>query len=158
VKILVTGAAGRVGSTVARGLAPRHEVRGHDRVPMPFLTDTVVSDLTDFDAVLRATEGMDAVAHIGGLPGGIPAGMPLYAVFGAQWGSIATLSREGHRTAAGDEQGLSGAVAFARVQSTGREGCDEKGKTDRAGLAVSVPVSRGAGYGLCSPGACARTT
>ena len=97
-------------------------------------------------------------APLGGLPGGIPAGMPLYAVFGAQWGSIATLSREGHRTAAGDEQGLSGAVAFARVQSTGREGCDEKGKTDRAGLAVSVPVSRGAGYGLCSPGACARTT
>ena len=67
-RILVTGAAGRVGSTVARGLQERHEVRGHDRVPMPDLGDTVVSDLTDFDAVLKATDGMDAVAHIGGLP------------------------------------------------------------------------------------------
>ncbi len=69
-RILVTGAAGRVGSTVALGLRERHQVRGHDRVPMPQLSDTVVGDLTDFDAVLRATQGMDAVAHIGGLPGG----------------------------------------------------------------------------------------
>ena len=69
-RILVTGAAGQVGSTVARGLRQRHQVRGHDRVPMPELDDTVVSDLTDFDAVLEATRGMDGVAHIGGLPGG----------------------------------------------------------------------------------------
>jgi len=69
-RVLITGAAGRVGSTVARGLKDRHEVRGHDRVPMPDLVDTVVSDLADFDAMLEATHGMDAVAHIGGLPGG----------------------------------------------------------------------------------------
>ena len=59
-RVLVTGAAGRVGSTVARGLQARHEVRGHDRVPMPDLTDTVVSDLTDFDSMLEATRGVDA--------------------------------------------------------------------------------------------------
>ena len=69
-RILVTGAAGSVGSNVARGLQARHEVRGHDRVPMPDLTDTVVSDLTDFDSMLEATRDVDAVAHIGGLPGG----------------------------------------------------------------------------------------
>jgi len=69
-RILVTGAAGRVGSAVARGLMERHEVRGHDRVEMPDLEDTVVSDLTDFEAMQAAAEGMDAVAHIGGLPGG----------------------------------------------------------------------------------------
>ena len=68
-KILVTGAAGQVGSTVARGLRKHHQVRGHDRVPMPELDDTIVSDLNDFDAVLEATRGMDGVAHIGGLPG-----------------------------------------------------------------------------------------
>jgi uronate dehydrogenase len=69
-RILVTGAAGQVGSTVARGLRERHQVRGHDRVPMLELDDTVVSDLSDFDAVLEATSGVDGVAHIGGLPGG----------------------------------------------------------------------------------------
>lgn len=69
-RVLVTGAAGRVGSTVARGLQARHQVRGHDRVPMPDLADTVVSDLADFDSMLEASHGVDAIAHIGGLPGG----------------------------------------------------------------------------------------
>ena len=69
-RILVTGAAGRVGSTVARGLKDRHQIRGHDRVPIPDLDDTIVSDLDDFDALLEATRDIDAIAHIGGLPGG----------------------------------------------------------------------------------------
>ena len=69
-RVLVTGAAGRVGSTVARGLKDRYQVRGHDRVAMPDLEDTVISPLTDFDAVERATEGMDAIVHLGGNPGG----------------------------------------------------------------------------------------
>lgn len=69
-KILVTGAAGRVGQCVVHGLCERHQLRGHDRVPIPGLEDTVVSDLTDFEAVLRATEGMEAVIHLGGRPGG----------------------------------------------------------------------------------------
>ncbi len=69
-RILVTGAAGRVGSTVVRGLAPRHQIRGHDRVEMPDLDDTVVSSLEDFEALLTATADMDAVVHLGGTPGG----------------------------------------------------------------------------------------
>ncbi|MDP6702329.1 MAG: NAD(P)-dependent oxidoreductase, partial [Candidatus Latescibacteria bacterium] len=69
-RILVTGAAGRVGSTVAKGLLDRHEVRGHDRVEIPYLDDTIISELDDFAAVLEATRDIDAIAHIGGLPGG----------------------------------------------------------------------------------------
>ena len=69
-RVLVTGAAGRVGSTVARGLKDRYQVRGHDRVAMPDLEETVISPLTDFDAVERASEGMDAIVHLGGNPGG----------------------------------------------------------------------------------------
>ena len=76
-RILVTGAAGRVGSTVARGLQARHEVRGHDRVPMPDLADTVVSDLADFDSMLEATRGMDAVATLGVCPA-VTSGRPCY--------------------------------------------------------------------------------
>ena len=69
-RILVTGAAGRVGSTVAKGLLDRHEVRGHDRVEIPYLDDTIISELDDFAAVQEATRDIDAIAHIGGLPGG----------------------------------------------------------------------------------------
>jgi len=69
-RILVTGAAGSVGSTVAHGLKERHQIRGHDRVAMPDLDDTLVSNLDDFDALLEATSNIDAIAHIGGLAGG----------------------------------------------------------------------------------------
>lgn len=69
-RILVTGAAGRVGSTVAKGLLDRYDVRGHDRVEMSYLDDTIISELDDFTAVLKATRNIDAIAHIGGLPGG----------------------------------------------------------------------------------------
>ncbi|MEW6754977.1 MAG: NAD(P)-dependent oxidoreductase [Candidatus Latescibacterota bacterium] len=69
-RVLVTGAAGRVGGVLVRGLQERHEVRGHDRLPMPELEDAVVSDLTDFGAVLRAAQGIEACIHLGGRPGG----------------------------------------------------------------------------------------
>jgi len=69
-RILVTGAAGRVGTTVAKGMLDRHEVRGHDRVEIPYLDDTIISELDDFAAVVEATRDIDAIAHIGGLPGG----------------------------------------------------------------------------------------
>ena len=69
-RVLVTGAAGRVGQCVVRGLQKNHIVRGHDRVPMPELADHVIADLTDFAALSRAIDGMDAIVQLGGLPGG----------------------------------------------------------------------------------------
>ena len=69
-RVLVTGAAGSVGQCVVQGLQENHSVRGHDRVPTPHVDDHLVSDLNDFTAVERAVEGMDAIVHLGGLPGG----------------------------------------------------------------------------------------
>lgn len=69
-RVLVTGAAGSVGQCVVQGLQENHSVRGHDRVPTPHLDDHLISDLNDFTAVERAVEGMDAIVHLGGLPGG----------------------------------------------------------------------------------------
>ena len=69
-RILITGAAGTVGSIVVNGLRDRYTLRGFDRVPTPDLDDTVVAELTDFDAVSSATRNMDAIIHLAGNPSG----------------------------------------------------------------------------------------
>lgn len=63
-KVLVTGAAGYVGSVVARELARHHEVRGVDMRPLSGLTDSRVLDLNDYEAMCDALEGIDSVAHL----------------------------------------------------------------------------------------------
>ena len=65
VKVLITGAAGKIGSVLTRGLADRHELRGLDRVPVD-LEDAVLGDVSDFDTMLHATRGMEAVIHLTG--------------------------------------------------------------------------------------------
>ncbi len=69
-KVLITGAAGKVGTTVAKGLKDRHDIRGFDIAPMPELDDSIVGDLADYDIVKSAVNGMDAVIHLGGCAGG----------------------------------------------------------------------------------------
>lgn len=71
-RLLLTGAAGQVGSALREGL------RGH--FPILRLTDNrdlgearegeeiVSADLTKFDEVRAAMEGVDAVIHLGGIP------------------------------------------------------------------------------------------
>ena len=63
-RVLITGAAGQIGAHLARGMKDRHEIRGLDRVEMPELDDATVGDVGDFDTVLKATEGMEAVIHL----------------------------------------------------------------------------------------------
>ncbi len=69
-RILITGAAGAIGSILANGLKGRYPIRCFDQVPMPDLEDTVVGDIADMEVVLQATEGMDAVIHLAGVPSG----------------------------------------------------------------------------------------
>ena len=69
-KILVTGAAGAVGTAVVKGLKNRYSLRGFDRVPMPDIDDTIVGDVTDFEVVLKATQEVEAVIHLAGNPSG----------------------------------------------------------------------------------------
>ena len=42
--ILITGAAGRVGTVLVNGLKDRYTLRGFDREPIPDLEDTVGRD------------------------------------------------------------------------------------------------------------------
>jgi len=69
-KILITGAAGAIGSTLVKGMKDKYLLRGLDRVPMPDLEDTIIGDIADFDTVLKATKDMDAVIHLAGSTSG----------------------------------------------------------------------------------------
>ena len=63
-RVLITGAAGTIGTNLTEGLKDRHALRGFDAREMPLLQNTVVGDITDWNAVSGATRDMDAVIHL----------------------------------------------------------------------------------------------
>ena len=65
-KILITGAAGAIGSTLVKGLKDKYQLRGLDLTPMPDLDDTITGDIADVDTVSNTIEGMDTVIHLAG--------------------------------------------------------------------------------------------
>jgi uronate dehydrogenase len=67
-KILITGAAGAVGTTLVKGLKDRYSLRGFDTVETPDLEDTIIEDIADFEAILKAAKGMDAIIHLANAP------------------------------------------------------------------------------------------
>lgn len=67
--VLVTGSAGAVGRAAAQALLARgHRVRGFDRVPSPGQHETVVGNLTELDALVGASRGIDAIIHLAATP------------------------------------------------------------------------------------------
>ncbi|MDZ4310896.1 MAG: NAD(P)-dependent oxidoreductase [Cypionkella sp.] len=68
--ILITGAAGRLGRELRRGLAPlARRLRLSDRIEITDLQpneDAVICDLADEAAILSLTQGVDAIVHFGG--------------------------------------------------------------------------------------------
>lgn len=70
--LLVTGAAGRLGTELRRGLAPLAcRLRLADRNPITDLQpneEALCFDLADEAAVMAAVEGVDAIVHFGGAP------------------------------------------------------------------------------------------
>lgn len=71
-KILLTGAAGRLGTELRRGLEPLAEsLRIADRVACDNVQpheEMLVFDLADEAATMAATKGCDAIVHMGGAP------------------------------------------------------------------------------------------
>lgn len=69
-RILITGAAGRLGSELRKALAPlAGRIRLAAREPLGALAaheEEAVFDLADMDATIAATEGCDAIVHFGG--------------------------------------------------------------------------------------------
>lgn len=66
--VLVTGAAGKVGRTVAAALREKFSVRAFDRVPIAGDASAHVGDLADRAAVDRAMAGVHTVVHLGACP------------------------------------------------------------------------------------------
>ena len=66
-KILLTGAAGRIGTYLRERLGARFDFSGIDRRPVDGL-DSTVANLTDHDAVLGAMQGIDTVVHLAAEP------------------------------------------------------------------------------------------
>src|SRR5919107_3394408 len=70
-KVLVTGAAGRVGQQLLPGLRERFDLRLMDRVPVPDADGgarVLVGELTDRRLLDDAVAGVDAVVHLAGNP------------------------------------------------------------------------------------------
>jgi nucleoside-diphosphate-sugar epimerase len=72
-RVLVTGISGRVGAAVAEDLlANGHEVVGFDKMPLGETLRGRVqmqyADITDRYALLRATEGCEAITHLAAIP------------------------------------------------------------------------------------------
>ncbi len=76
--ILITGAAGDVGTHLRRELAGRYRIRASDRRSFPRIGEEscMRADISRMTDALRITKGVDAVVHLGG-----------YSVEGA-WGAI----------------------------------------------------------------------
>lgn len=68
--VLVTGAAGNVGTVLARGFEGRHRLRGFDFRAAADYADAVVGDIGDLAQVQAAAQGMDAIIHLVNVPGG----------------------------------------------------------------------------------------
>ena len=67
-KLFITGAAGLVGSALRRYLRERYDFRllFHSKIPEVEPGDeVVVSDLSNFENMVEACDGVDAIAHLG---------------------------------------------------------------------------------------------
>jgi len=70
--VLLTGASGLIGSACRRHWGDRFDLRlaVHDPNKVPAgAADVVVGGCEDMDLMMRATAGMDAVVHLGAIPG-----------------------------------------------------------------------------------------
>ena len=70
-RVLITGAAGRIGSSLAEQLKERYDLRlhYHNTVPeQPPVDDIHIADISQYDQIAPAMEGIDAVVHMAGDP------------------------------------------------------------------------------------------
>lgn len=70
-KVLITGAGGRIGSSLARSLGDRYDLRLHYYPAAPEeppVADHLVADIRRFGEIRPAMDGVEAVVHLAGDP------------------------------------------------------------------------------------------
>lgn len=70
-RVLITGAAGRIGSSLADQLKDRYDLRLHYHRTSPEnppSADTIKADISRYDEIAPAMEGIDAVVHMAADP------------------------------------------------------------------------------------------
>ena len=70
--ILLTGAAGGIGTFLRTELEDKYILRLSDRAPIENLSDGetfMKADLTDFNAIRELVQGVDGILHFGGCAG-----------------------------------------------------------------------------------------
>lgn len=70
-RVLITGAAGRIGSSLAEQLRDRYDLRLHYNRTMPSqppVSDYVIADIARYEQVAPMMQGVDAVVHMAGEP------------------------------------------------------------------------------------------
>lgn len=70
-RVLITGAAGRIGSSLAEQLKDRYDLRLHYHHTIPDqkpVSDFIVADVSKYEQVAPMMEGIDAVVHMAGDP------------------------------------------------------------------------------------------
>lgn len=80
-RVVVTGGAGKIGAYVVRELTASHAVTVFDRLPPADAKDIrlIRGDIENFDEVVQALAGADAVIHLAGIP--MPGKVPDHVLF-----------------------------------------------------------------------------
>jgi Nucleoside-diphosphate-sugar epimerases len=71
-RVLLTGAAGRIGSTLRPAFADRYDAVWLDREPIEGEPDALTMDLSDLGALEAAMRGVDVVVHLAAQPNEAP--------------------------------------------------------------------------------------
>jgi len=72
-KVLITGAAGRIGKVLTEGLHKRYQLRvlyNRTVLDQQYDEEVMVANITDLEKMEEAVDGMDAVVHMAGNPSG----------------------------------------------------------------------------------------
>jgi nucleoside-diphosphate-sugar epimerase len=139
-RILVTGAAGRIGSRLCPWLArPGRVLRLLDLDPIPPApgVEPVVADLTDPTAMAAACAGVDAVVHLGAIPTEAP------------WADLLHVNIDGTRTVLEAARGAGvPRIVLASTMHVAGFWHRDAAPADGGGLPAGVPARPDTYYGV----------